>query len=179
MRIIGATKRYLSLDISLTSPGFAVIDVRNGKPSLISASHVKTDAAQTDGYRFAVIDSFVTVFAAEHLPKDGYAAIIREDYKRPASKRQGQAIFGAWAAVDSGLNRLGLRVTDEINDSTVKRLVGGHGRADKDEVEGGVRRLLRLPSDYVFATDDESDACAIVLAWLIEKGEIDGLKGRD
>lgn len=167
-------KRYLGADISLTSPGFAVIDVRNRRPSLVSASHVKTDAAQTDGYRFAVIDSFVTVFAASHAGKGGYTAIIREDYKRPASKRQGQALFGAWAAVDSGLNRLGLRVTDEINDSTVKRLVGGHGRADKSEVAAGVRRLLRLEENYVFSTDDESDACAIVLAWLIERGEIDG-----
>lgn len=169
----GGIARYFGADISLTSPGFAVIDVRNRKPSLITASHVKTDAAQTDGYRFAVIDSFVTVFAAGHIPKGGYTAIIREDYKRPASKRQGQALFGAWAAVDSGLNRLGLRVTDEINAATVKRFVGGHGKADKDEVEVGVRRLLRLGDDYVFATDDESDACAIVLAWLIEKGEID------
>lgn len=157
----------------MTSPGFAVIDVRNRKPTLITARHVKTDAKQSDGVRFSIIESFATVTAAEYMPKSGCAAVIREDYKRPASKRQGQTIYGAWAAVDSGLNRLGVRVSDEINDSTVKRLVGGHGRADKDEVAGGVRRLLRLPDDYEFATDDESDACAIVLAWLLERGEID------
>lgn len=165
--------RYLGLDISLSSPGFAVIDVRNRKPTSITARHVATSAKQPDGLRFSVIESFTTVIAAEYMPKSGYAGIIREDYKRPASKRQGQALYGAWAAVDSGLNRLGLVVTDEINDSTVKRLIGGRGKADKDEVEVGVRRLLRLPADYVFATDDESDAAAIVLAWLIERGEID------
>lgn len=167
------TKRYLGLDVSLSSPGYASIDVKKRVPTLVSARHVTTSAKQPDGQRFAVIESFTTVFTAEHLPKDGYAAIIREDYKRPASKRQGQALFGAWAAVDSGLNRLGLRVTDEINDSMVKRLVGGHGRADKSEVAAGVRRLLRLGDDYEFATDDESDAAAIVLAWLIERGEVD------
>lgn len=167
-------KRYFGADISLTSPGFAIIDVKRRKPTLISARHVATSAKQPDGLRFSVIESFATVFAAEHMPPAGYAAIIREDYKRPASKRQGQALFGAWAAADSGLQRCGLSVTAEINASTVKRLVGGHGKADKDDVADGVRRLLRLPADYPFANDDETDACAVVLAYLIERGEIDG-----
>lgn len=162
--------RYLGLDISLSSPGFAVIDVINGKPKLITARHVKTSSKLPDGVRFSIIESFTTVIAGEYGPFD---KIIREDYKRPASKRQGQAIYGAWAAVDSGLSRFGLAITDEVNAASVKRLIGGHGKAGKDEVETGVRRILRLPDDYVFATDDESDAVAIVLAWLIEAGEVD------
>jgi len=100
-------------------------------------------------------------------------AIIREDYKRPASKRQGQTIFGAWAAVDSGLQRCGRVITAEVNATTVKRIVGGHGKADKDEVAAGVRRIMELPSDYRFVNDDESDAAAIALTYLIEKGVID------
>ena len=167
------TTRYLGLDVSLSSPGFAVIDVRDRRPCLVSARHVTTSAKQSDGVRFSVIESFVTVIAAEYNSPNGYAAIIRAEYKRPASKRQGQTMFGAWAAVDSGLQRLGLAVTDEINDSTVKRIIGGHGKAEKDEVADGVRRILRLGDDYVFHTDDESDACAIILAWLIEAEEID------
>lgn len=111
----------------------------------------------------------MTLFAAEHIGNIGYSAVIREDYKRPASKRQGQTIYGAWAAVDIGLNRHGLTVTDEINAAEVKRIVGGHGRAEKDEVAAGVRRILGLPDDYIFPTDDESDACAIILAWLIQQ----------
>jgi len=37
----------------------------------------------------------------------------------------------------------------------------------------GVRRMLGLPSDYAFVNSDESDAAAIVLAYLIEKGLIE------
>lgn len=166
-------QRYLGLDVSLSAPGFSVIDVRNRKPSLITARHVKTNAAQTDGQRFAIVEAFTTIIAGEYRTADGFAAVVREDYKRPASKRQGQTIFGAWAAVDSGLNRHGLAVTDEINAASVKKIVGGHGKADKDEVAAGVRRILQLPDDYVFATDDESDAAGIVLAWLIGNGRID------
>jgi len=71
------------------------------------------------------------------------------------------------------LQRCGLTVTAEVNASTVKRVVGGHGKADKDEVAAGVRRILGLPDGFVFATDDESDSVAIGLTYLIEKGLID------
>nr|WP_233168423.1 crossover junction endodeoxyribonuclease RuvC [Paenibacillus roseus] len=72
------------------------------------------------------------------------------------------------------MQRCGLQVTAEINATTVKRIVGGHGKAEKSEVADGVRRLLRLPADHTFTNYDESDAAAIVLAWLIEQGRIDG-----
>jgi len=166
------SERFLGLDISLTSPGFAVIEVRNREPSLITARHVKTDAKTPDGVRFSMIEAFTTVIAGEYKGRDGFAGIIREDYKRPASKRQGQTIFGAWAAVDSGLSRHGLAVTDEINAATIKRIVGGHGRADKDAVAAGVEKLLKIPPGFEFANDDESDAAAIVLAWLIDNDKI-------
>lgn len=169
------TDRYLIYDISLTSPGFAVIDVADRKPTLVTTAHATTDAAQPDGQRFAIVEAFaITTASAYGTVKNGAAVtVIREDYMNPKQKRQGQTIFGAWAAVDSGLRRCGLMVSAEINATTVKRVVGGHGKADKDEVATGVKRILSLPESYVFATNDESDACGIGLTYLIEKGLID------
>ncbi|MEV2911322.1 crossover junction endodeoxyribonuclease RuvC, partial [Paenibacillus larvae] len=63
--------------------------------------------------------------------------------------------------------------TDHLSPSTVKRLVTGSGRAEKEDVAEEVRKLLGLPSDYEFASDDESDACAVALAWLIQNGVVD------
>jgi len=166
--------RYLIYDISLTSPGFAAIDVIGRKPSLVTTDHVKTDASQPDGQRFAIVEAFaITTASGWATASVGSVTVIREDYKNAASKRQGQTIYGAWAAVDSGLNRCGLRVAAEVNASTVKKAIGGHGKADKDEVAAGVRRILGLADDYEFATDDESDSAAIGLTYLIEKGLID------
>lgn len=170
------TKRYIGLDVSLSAPGIAIIDVKwpNGvaQPTLVTARHVKTNARQPHGLRYAIIESFITVVAAEYRPVDGYAAIIREDYTNGRNKNAVRAIFGAWAAVDSGLNRHGLAVTDAVTPLTVKKLIGGHGKADKDEVAAGVRRLLRLGDDFTFKTDDESDAAAVALAWLAQTGVI-------
>lgn len=59
----------------------------------------------------------------------------------------------------------------------MKKTVTGRGAADKAEVEAAVRRYLSLADDYTFATDDESDACAVVLAWLLREGLIDNLTG--
>ncbi|MFO2551038.1 crossover junction endodeoxyribonuclease RuvC [Alicyclobacillus cycloheptanicus] len=55
-----------------------------------------------------------------------------------------------------------------VNPSTVKKLVGGHGRANKDEVAIGVRRMCNLPDHYQFVTNDSSDAAGICLAFLME-----------
>lgn len=163
----------MGVDISLSSPGFAVIDVKSGIPHLVAHGNIKTDAKQPDGWRFSLVESYTAIFAAEHAASSGYDAIIREDYKRPASKRQGQTIYGAWAAVDCGLHRMGYVVTDEVNAAEVKLAVGGHGKADKVAVASGVRKILRLGEDYTFGSDDESDACAIILTWLIKRGEVD------
>ncbi|MBJ6364190.1 crossover junction endodeoxyribonuclease RuvC [Paenibacillus sp. GCM10012307] len=139
--------------------------------TLLKTDSTPTESTQQDGLRYSLVESSTVIFASQFKRPH---AIIREDYLRPANKRQGQAIYGAWAAVDTGLQRCGLQVTAEINATTVKRIVGGHGKAEKSEVADGVRRLLRLPADHTFTNYDESDAAAIVLAWLIEQGRIDG-----
>lgn len=143
------------------------------KPTLVAVNHVKTDAAQPDGQRFAIVESFAIMTASKYGAAADNVTVIREDYKNAASKRQGQTMWGAWAAVDSGLQRCGLWIGAEVNATTVKRIIGGHGRAEKDEVAAGVRRILGLAEGFAFATSDESDAAAIGLTYLIEKGLID------
>lgn len=161
---------YVGLDIS-TSPGFAAVSVKNRKPTLLYTDSTATDAKMTDGLRFALVEAATVRFMAK-VPS--VASIIREDYANPRTKRQGQAIWGAWAAVDLGLARVGRKVDEDINATTVKKIVGGHGKAEKDDVADGVRRILGLTADYVFVSNDESDAAAVILAWLIENKLIDG-----
>ncbi|MGW7774123.1 crossover junction endodeoxyribonuclease RuvC, partial [Pseudomonas machongensis] len=51
----------------------------------------------------------------------------------------------------------------------IKRVMTGDGKADKAAVEKAVRRYLNLSDDFIFISDDESDACAVVLTHLVEK----------
>lgn len=100
-------------------------------------------------------------------------AVVRESFPPSRNARLPQTIYGAWAAVDRGLHKYGVEVADVISPTDVKKRIAGSGKAEKADVAVGVRKLLGLADDYQFATDDESDACAVVLAWLIGKNLID------
>ena len=103
-----------------------------------------------------------------------FDVVCREHFTKGRSKRATQLVFGAWAAVDSALGRhdYAISTEHEYSPSAVKKAATGKGTADKDEVEAGVRAVLKLPDDFVFATDDCSDAAAVGLAHLQKEGVI-------
>ncbi|MBP1938155.1 crossover junction endodeoxyribonuclease RuvC [Paenibacillus sediminis] len=88
-------------------------------------------------------------------------------------------MHGAWSAVDRALASLGLAVAANITPTSVKKIVTGSGKAEKADVAQAVRKWLRLPDDYRFATDDESDAAAVILAHLISENLIGGIAPRE
>ncbi|PFJ12474.1 crossover junction endodeoxyribonuclease RuvC, partial [Bacillus cereus] len=71
-----------------------------------------------------------------------------------------------------GVSDLVLRVYHivELSPTTIKTIMTGSGKAGKEEVELAVRDVLGLGEDYIFISDDESDACAVILAYLLENG---------
>lgn len=103
--------------------------------------------------------------------------VLREDFTTGRNKRATQTIFNAWAAADRALHSFGYEVDNVkpvLAPTTVKKLVAGNGKAEKKDVAEGVRKYLRLPSDYKFAAGyDDSDAAAVVLAYLIRENLID------
>lgn len=167
--------RYLGLDLSLRSPGFADIAVKKRVPSLVRATHFKTDASETRVLSYESIEAYTLLFIREQTRAgtNPYAGIIRETWPPARNYENNDKVHGAWSAVDRALARYDWTVDAHLSPSSVKKQVTGNGGAKKDEVAAAVRRILRLPDDYVFATDDESDACAVVLAWLIQEGLID------
>lgn len=168
---MSGTIRILAFDIS-ASPGVAVIEVKCGKPRLILADSIKTDAKSPDSQRFAYVEAFAIKAIHEHGPFD---YVVREHFTRGGSKRSTQLVFGSWAMIDSALGRYGYKVDAEITPTSVKRMIGGSGKAEKDDVADGVRRILKLTADFEFKSDDASDAAAIGLAFAIENGLIKGV----
>ncbi|MDQ0174426.1 crossover junction endodeoxyribonuclease RuvC [Bacillus chungangensis] len=163
-------KRILAFDIS-TNPGVAVLEVKKLKSGIkVELKHVdsiKTSTAHTDAQRYAYIEAFAVKVIHEHGPFD---VVLREHFTKGRNKRSTQTVFGAWAAIDAALNKYGYEVVAELTPSEVKKAASGSGNADKAEVEAGVRKRLGLPDDFTFKSDDESDAVAVGLAYLIKKG---------
>jgi crossover junction endodeoxyribonuclease RuvC len=163
--------RVLGLDLSLTSPGFAIIEVKKGKPRLIKTANFTTNADTAQALRYEEIEAFTLLFIRENKPFD---VIAREIWPPSRNYAQNNKIHGAWAAVERALSRYGYEVNEHLTPSNVKKTVTGNGSAKKPEVAESVRTILGLGDDYVFKTDDCSDAAAIALAYLIKNGMIGG-----
>jgi crossover junction endodeoxyribonuclease RuvC len=161
--------RVLAFDTSMGAPGLALIDVRKGKASIIDVSHVRTDTSQSYGLRAEIVEAWATLFIAKHAQK-GFNVIVREDFVGRTSK-QAHPVYSAWGSCDKALNKFGLNfTTPAISQSAVKKAVVGVGKAEKHEVETAVRKWTGYTGE--FQKDDESDAAAIGLAYLIREGII-------
>jgi crossover junction endodeoxyribonuclease RuvC len=161
--------RVLGLDLSLTSPGFAVIEVKKGKPRLIKTANFTTDSGTSQALRYEEIEAFTLLFIRDNKPFD---VIAREVWPPARNYVQNNKIHGAWSAVERALSRYGYEVGEHLTPSNVKKIVTGNGAAKKPEVAEAVRNILGLPTEHKFDSDDHSDACAIALAYLIREGLI-------
>lgn len=167
--------KILGIDTSFASPGMAVIEVKNGVPKLLAASHIKTNgkyAKLGDEARNRMIYSWTLLFCRDHYPFD---IVVREKFNSPSVDIT-RKIFGAWREMDSALATLGY---DELPETATPGQwmlkVVGKGRASKEEIEVAVKRFV---GDVEFATSgkggtyDESDATGLALWWAIKEGLI-------
>lgn len=164
--------KVLAFDTSLSCPGAAIIAVRRRKPKIVALSHVTTTSRDNHAVRAEQIYGWVV----DLLRVNGtdFDAIVREDFQGRSS-RQNHPVFAAWSAIDRALNAYGLSFTaPAISQSAVKKTVVGRGKAEKDEVASVVRKLTGY--DGEFAVDDESDAAAVALAWMMRENMIEGAR---
>lgn len=63
----------------------------------------------------------------------------------------------------------GAREFEEIHPKTIKKLVANNQLAEKDVV---AKALTQFVGEREYACDDESDAVAVGVAWLIQNGKI-------
>ena len=152
--------RVFGIDPGSTATGFAVVDRSAGKFRLIDAGVIRTKSGTPVPVRLAAIHSGLVERLGEH-PVDCVAieAIFRHRSSESAL-RLGQARGVALlAAAQAG------HEVHEYNAMTVKKTVGGHGRAGKSDVARVVARLVGV-QDLKLA-EDASDAAAIPITHLM------------
>lgn len=64
----------------------------------------------------------------------------------------------------------GQRQFDEIGPKAVKKAITGNGLAEKEEVAAALPQFV---GEWEYKCDDESDAVAVGVAWLIQQGFLD------
>lgn len=166
----------LSMDLSLTSPGFAVLAVTDeNEPILLDKSIVKTNAKKSHGHRLNQIAVEIVRLVNEYKPNH----IVREKgFSRFPTVTQ--SIFRAVGASDLAVYNAGFPdKIEEIAVTSVKKAVTGNGKATKEQVADAVFDRLQITNTDDFHTnksvliDDLTDACAVGLAYYINKGLIE------
>lgn len=161
------TNITLALDLSLNGPGFAVIAVFEGKPILLEKSHIVSRASAKHGEKLTVIGAEIERYFKAYSPNH----VVREKgFSRFAATTQ--ALFKVVGVSEIVAYEFGHKAVAEIPPTTVKKAITGSGKASKDEVAAEVLRILQIEQADYFDTDDESDAAAVGITYLRQKGLI-------
>lgn len=161
--------KILAMDLSLNLPAFCVAEVEDGVFTVLEVSHVDNKKAKlTTAEKLGRISWHLKNIFQKYGEFD---VVVREKgFSRFANTTQ--LLFRVVGVSDLLAYELaGLKELEEYPPTTVKRMVAGDSRAEKKEVEDGVRALLQEhQKDMEFYSDDESDAVAVALTHCIKKG---------
>lgn len=151
---------YLGLDVSMNSTGWAVLSFDGSSIKYVDSGIIKANTKQSHGLRMRkqrnVFEEIMTKYPTDNVAREaGFSRHIKST----------QILYKIYGVTEEFFAENNLV---EIAPTTIKKLVTGNGRADKDQIEFFVRDKIVLPDGFEFQSDDESDAVAIALS-LIEK----------
>ena len=167
--------QVLGADLSLKRPGFCLLDMQQRPDGLwitdiqLASVDNKTDKKKTHG---ELLNDIYECFHEILPPFLGPLYLVRENeimkVKVP-SERSLSKVVGVmdWAAYKLGVNKSWEWYS--IYPMTIKKLIAGSGKATKEEVAEGLEKFLGKQN---YKCDDESDAAAVAVAWLIQQGQI-------
>jgi crossover junction endodeoxyribonuclease RuvC len=164
-------------DLSLRRPGFCLLEVDNmdGKANIANVWLMSVDNKakknKTHGQILREImsnfDKFISISKqAEDNAEENRFYFVREKMilnKKVPSERDVAKVVGI---MDYYLDK---QEWHEIYPVTIKCLIAGSGRAEKSEVATSLRSYV---GDLKYRNDDESDATAVAVAWLIQNHQI-------
>lgn len=159
----------LAMDLSLNLPAFCVARVLNGEFEVIELSHVDNKKGKlSTAEKLDKIDKHIQNIIDVHGEFD---VVVRErGFSRFPSTTQ--LLFRVVGVSDLAIYQ-GLEYAPvvEIPPTTIKSVVAGNSKANKYEVEAGVREMLQEhQKDIEFYSDDESDSVAVALTYALKKG---------
>ena len=162
----------IGADLSLKRPSFCVLSITNennfAKITDIKFTTVdnKKDTKKCHGQLLDEIkNAFISccpLFATVYLVRETEIMKVKVPSERSLSKVVGLMDWAAWKWHEAQW--------DSIYPMTVKKLITGNGRAEKQEVADALEKYIGK-QDY--KCDDESDAAAVAIAWLIQQGQIE------
>ncbi len=164
--------RVLGIDPGSNATGWAVVQRERGRYVLLGAGVIRTRAEDPIPDRLLRIYEGLGAVITAQRPEAAAIETIFSHRSADSALKLGQARGVALLATA----QVGLSLA-EYNAMTVKKTVGGHGRAGKPEMVRIVTRLLGLAEDL---PADAADAVAIAITHLghaVFADKVAGLRG--
>jgi Holliday junction resolvasome RuvABC endonuclease subunit len=159
-------KRILGLDISLNSPGFAVVDVdtKTCECSVVRIGSTSTKKVSGRGEKLLTIYKQMK-FLSEEFEFDSIVAEQGFFRFKPAT----QALYSAIGVVQMAFHKKEIIF---YAPGRIKKLTTGNGLSSKSTVaECIISIFYDDPRLREFSNDDESDALAVVIAYVEDSEE--------
>lgn len=155
----------LALDLSLNSTGYAIMEMDG--LTLVEKGIIK--AKQREQHHEKLNRQHdVLVGIMDKYTELGYDLIVVKEQLLFRPPRSASVLAKVHGVVD-----LIFPLVHEYYPSSIKKIVSGNGRANKKEVEEAVcKRLGKTSEELNFKSDDESDAIAVALTYLLEENYI-------
>ena len=167
--------RVIGGDISLKRPGFSSMVFKKNDDGTLSLLDVRTmcvdnkkDKKKEKGELLNDVLKAISLFFPDEEKDDIETFYVREKYISNHGSVYESSIYEAVGISDWYLWRLH-KQWYELYPVTIKKLIAGKGTADKQEVADALSKYV---GERSYETDDESDAVAVVIAWLIQQGQI-------
>ncbi|MBI1957014.1 MAG: crossover junction endodeoxyribonuclease RuvC [Candidatus Niyogibacteria bacterium] len=148
--------RILGVDPGYGRLGYAVLERKNAKESLITAGCIETPSALAHEKRLRLIGSSIEKLVREHRPSGlGIEKLFLSTNHKTAmqvAEARGVALYSA-----------GDLPVYEFSPPEIKLAVCGYGRADKRQIAAMIRMIFN-PSEPLL--DDATDAIAIAFTAL-------------
>ena len=145
----------LGIDPGCTSTGYGLVQRHKGRYQLVDAGSFRTRASEPMPERLFTIHAGLERVLTEHKPSVvAIEAIFRHKSSESALKLGQARGVALLVAAQAGLEVF------EYNAMTVKKSVGGSGRADK---KGLARMVEMLVGQPIQASHDATDAIAIAI----------------
>lgn len=160
--------KILGIDASLNCPGFAIVEILDGEAKLIDTFSVNNNNSngkeKSIGKKLYEISRMLHFIISKFNPDE----IVRErGFSRYAAVTQ--KLFRVVGALDVVAYDYKKADIIEITPKEIKVFMTGDGTASKDLVADALSLYV---GSYVYNTNDESDAVAVVLSWALKCGYI-------
>lgn len=169
-------QRYLvvAADFSLTRPGFSkiLVEQKDGQTHILSVTTSCVDNKKTKKKHGEILNDIMLAMKSFFFDneKDALPAFyVREKAFNSRAAMSEIGIFKVVGIADWVLWQNKASEWHEIYPVTVKKNVTGSGKADKSQVE---KALEAYVGAQTYSNDDESDATAVGIGWLIQQEQL-------